>query len=167
MHNPLIQKKMSNLDRKFIYGIDECPKVSSKSDRLDLDLCSVVSVVSKIDGTIQSQDCFCLDKFSPLQKQPRPILVKFIRIADVSTVLKKGRRVLTSPISIKPGMLPEERRRESGLLRERWSLIQSGIPRGAIRIRGSHLNVHNKFYGQYRNSVFELLTYTIYTLHCV
>ena len=70
--------------------------------------------------------------------------MKFIRIADVSTVLKKGRRVLTSPVSIKPDMLPEERRRKSALLKERWSLIQSGIPQGATKIRGSHLYVHNR-----------------------
>ena len=54
--------------------------------------------------------------------------MKFIRIEDVSTVLKKGRRVLTSPVSIKADMLREERRRESLILKERWSLIQSGIP---------------------------------------
>lgn len=51
-------------------------------------------------------------------------------------------------------MSPEERLRDSILLKERWSLIQSGISRRDIKIRKSHLYVKNKLYGQYKNSVF-------------
>ena len=81
------------------------------------------------------------------------VLVKFIRTLDVSSILSK-RSVLRPPINIKPDMFPEERLRDSILLKERWSLIQSGISRSDIKIRKSHLYVKNKPYGQYQNSVF-------------
>ena len=78
--------------------------------------------------------------------------MKFIRAADVSTVLSKRGSLRNSLVSIKPDMSPLERKCESLLLKERWSLIQSGIPRPAIRIRGSHLLVRNKLHGQIRLS---------------
>ena len=116
----------------------------------------VVSVVSGINSSVQSQaikDCFRLGKFNPQRSQPRPILVKFVRIADVSRILS-NKSVLSPPIRIKPDMSPEERLRDSILLKERWSLIQSGIPKNDIRIRKSHLYVKNKLHGQYKNSMF-------------
>ena len=54
--------------------------------------------------------------------------------------------------SYKPDMSPEERQRESSLLRERWRLIQSGVLRNVIKIRGSHLYVNNKVYGEYNSA---------------
>ena len=48
----------------------------------------------------------------------------------------------------KPDMSPTERKCESMLLREGWSLIQSGVPRAVIKIRGSRLLVRNKLYDQ-------------------
>ena len=113
-------------------------------------------MVSGIDSNVHSQaikDCFRLGKYDPQHKRPRPILVKFIRTLDVSSILSK-RSVLSPPINIKPDMFPEERLRDSILLKERWSLVQSGISRNDIKIRKSHLYVKNKLYGQYQNSVF-------------
>ena len=150
--------QFNNPDRKYnivVYGIDECPKGLSKSDRFNYELTNVISTMSKIDSSINSQsikDCFRLGKFIVQQKQPRPILVKFIRVTDVSSILSKCRNAFGSPIRIKPDMSPDERQRESSLLRERWRLIQSGVLRSVIKIRGSHLYVHNKLYGEY-NSV--------------
>ena len=150
---------VSSSDKKFnivIYGIDECAKGTSRSERLESDFSKVVSVVSGIDSNVHSQaikDCFRLGKYDPQHKRPRPILVKFIRTLDVSSILSK-RSVLSPPINIKPDMSPEERLRDSVLLKERWSLIQSGISRSDIKIRKSHLYVKNKPYGQYQNSVF-------------
>ena len=47
-----------------------------------------------------------------------------------------------------PEMSPTERRSESILLKERWSLIQSGVPREVIQFRGSRLLVRNKLHGR-------------------
>ena len=66
----------------------------------------------------------------------RPILVRLIRIADFHSILS-NRGSLSSPIYIKPDMTKEERHRESVLLKERWNLIQSGVPKNVIRIQGS------------------------------
>ena len=115
--NPVL-KQEPNSDKKFnivIYGIDECPKGMTRSERLDSDLSKVVSVMSGINSSVQSQaikDCFRLGKFNPQRSQPRPILVKFVRIADVSSILS-NKSVLSPPIRIKPDMSPEERLRDS------------------------------------------------------
>jgi uncharacterized phage infection (PIP) family protein YhgE len=68
--NPVL-KQEPNSDKKFnivIYGIDECPKGMTRSERLDSDLSKVVSVVSGINSSVQSQaikDYFRLGKFNP------------------------------------------------------------------------------------------------------
>ena len=118
----------------------------TRSARLESDLSKVVSVVSGINNSVQSQaikDCHRLGKFNPLRSQPRPVLVKFVQTADVSSILS-NRVALNPPYRIKPDMSPEERLRDSALLKERWSLIQSGVSRVDIRIRKSHLYVKNK-----------------------
>ena len=148
-------------EKKFnvvIYGISECPNGTSRSERLNQDLSDVVSVLSKVSSSIEPQaikDCFRLGKFNPQRSKPRPILVKFIRIADVHCILS-NKRLLSSPIFIKPDMTAEERHRESVLLKEKWKLIQSGIPKNVIKIQGSRLYVRKKLYGQFENSTFVL-----------
>ena len=88
-------KQDHNPDRKYnvvLYGIEECPQGTSKHARLQSDLKHVVSVMSKVDNTISSEsikDCYCLGKFNPNQSLPRPVLVKFIRVSDVSSILSK------------------------------------------------------------------------------
>ena len=83
-------------DRKFnvvIYGIEECQKGAPKHKRLQPDLSKAVSVLSGLDNSIQSpsiRDTFRLGKFSTYHRdRPRPLLVKFVRAADVSSVLSK------------------------------------------------------------------------------
>ena len=56
---------------------------------------------------------------------------------------------------IKPDLTPEERERDSALLKERWSLIQSGVVCRDIRIRDSRLYVKNKLYGHVNKSEFQ------------
>ena len=113
-------------EKKFnvvIYGISECPKGTSRSERLNQNLSDVVSVFSKVSSSIQPQaikDCFRVGIFNPQSSKPRPILVKFIRIADVHCILS-NRRLLSSPNFIKLDMTAEERHRESVLLKERWN----------------------------------------------
>ena len=139
-HTPPNVSRGSYTDKKFnviLYGINECQPGMSKLSRLESDLASVVSVLSTIDSSIHIQsikDCFRLGKFSPGKSRPRPILVRFIRIAEVTSILsRKGK--LSRPYSIKPDMSYEQRLRESVIMKERWSLIQSGIDRKDIKIR--------------------------------
>ena len=113
----------SNPDKKFnvvLYGMDECPSGMFKSARLEADLNKVVQVFASVDSSIQSpsiKDCFRLGKFSSSQSRPRPVLVKFVRIADVTTILSK-KRMVPHPFKIKPDMTREQRVCESVLLKE-------------------------------------------------
>ena len=73
---------------------------------LAADLETVVSVFATIDSTFQAQalkDCFRIGKYNPAHDKPRPILVKFVRIADVSNILSKKRN-LHQPYFVKPDM---------------------------------------------------------------
>ena len=126
-------------DCKFnivLYGVDECPQGTPRAGRFESDLGCAVAVLSTIDSTIQPQsiiDCYRLGKFLLQKSRPRPILIKLIRISDVSKILlKKGS--LPQPYLIKPDMSLEERLIESALLKERWHLIQSGVARNSIKI---------------------------------
>ena len=150
-------------ERKFnviLYGIDEYPRGTSRPFRLQGDLNKAVSLLSGLDNSINSQsvkDEFRLGKFSAENQKPQPLLVKFIRAADATSVLSKRGSLRSSPIFIKPNMSPTEKKSESMLLKERWSLIQSGVPRDAIKIHGSRLFVSNKLHGQIRVSGTSLL----------
>ena len=87
-------------DNKFsivLYGVNECPPGSPRLTRLESDITSVVSVFSTLDSTIQAhsiKECYRLDPKRNNTK-PRPILVHFVRMSDVSSVLAK-RGSLTS-----------------------------------------------------------------------
>ena len=81
------------------------------------------------------------------------ILIRFIRIADVSSILSK-RSKLSHPYYIKADMSYEERKQESVLLKERWSLIQAGTDRKDIKIRDNRLLVHKRLYGRVVNQKF-------------
>ena len=148
-------------NRKFnivIYGIGECKQGAKWPERLASDLSKVGSVLTDIDGSLTSnsiKDCYHLGKYRADQEKPRPILVKFVRIEDVSKVLA-NRSAVTPPIVVKPDMTRDERLRESTLLKERWRLISSGVPKRAIKISRSKMYVHNVEYGTYSQSGFVL-----------
>lgn len=78
-----------------------------------------------------------------------------IRTSDVSKILS-NKRSLPKPYSIKLDMPPEHRRIGALLLRERWKLIQSGVPRNEIRIKNHCLLVGGEMYGQVEDSEFQL-----------
>ena len=88
----------------------------------------------------------------------RPLLLKLHRSIDVNIILS-GRKSLSSrpDIVIKPDLSPSERKVEQLLLKERRSLINSGVSRGDIKLRGSSLYVKNKKYGSVTNDAFEPL----------
>ena len=149
-----------NHERKFnaiLFGVNECAKGLSRLARYESDLNSVVSTLSSIDPSFQSRsirDCFRLGKFSPNASRPRPLLIKFFRVVDVSNILSK-RRALLKPYSLKPDMSYEQRVIKSNLLKERWSLIQSGTNRSDIKIRGNNLYLCGKLHGRATMSEFK------------
>ena len=155
----LKQDLQSRSDRRYnvvVFGVEECAGGTSRSDRSQSDLDSAVTVISKIVPNIQShsvKDSFRLGKFNPTSKRPRPILVKFIRTADVTTILA-NKRLLDAPYSIKPDLSPDERLRDSILLKERWKLVQDGVLRSDIKIRSSKLFVLNKLHGKVVDRAF-------------
>ena len=147
-------------DKKYsivLFGVDECRVGISRRDRFHSDLSSAAEVLSEVDNTIQGQsikDCFRLGKFSAEARRPRPILVKFIRSADASSILSK-RGSLRQPLFVKPDLSRAERVIDSLLMKERWNLIQSGTERKHIKIRNDSIYVSNKLHGKVVDSVFQ------------
>ena len=137
--NPALHSAIPNQDKKFnivVYGINECPPGMSKAARLQSDLANVVTIFSNLESSIQPQsikDLFRLGKFNSNASRPRPILVKFVSIADVFAILSK-KRSLSSPYSIKPDRPLKDRLLESIIMHERWNLIQSGVSRNNIKL---------------------------------
>ena len=144
-------------DRKFnvvIYGVNECDKGTNRTERQNQDLHNVTTIVTQGDNSINPlsiRDLLRLRKYQEQTKKPHPILIRLTRKIDVSLLLSKAKS-LPKGISIKPDMTREERQIESLLLKERWSLIQSGLDRRAIKIRSNKIFVKNKLHGQVVNS---------------
>ena len=67
-----------------------------------------------------------------------------------STYLQKKfnplRLTFKSKLFLKPDLTPEERAKESLLLKERWSLIQKGVERKQIRMRNYSIFVNNQLH---------------------
>jgi len=146
-------------DRKFnvvIYGINECDKGTNRAERQSHDLHNVTTIVTQGDKSINPlsiRDLLRLGKYREEAKKPRPILIRLTRTLDVSLLLAKAKS-LPKGISIKPDMTREEREIESLLQKERWSIIQTGVNRKAIKIRSNKIFVNNKLHGQVVNSSF-------------
>ena len=143
-----VSKKADNntqVDRKFnvvIYGINECDKGTNRSERQSHDLHHVTTTVCEGDNSINPlsiRDLLRLGKYREQANKPRPILDKLNRKVDVSILLSKAAKSLPKGIKIKPDMTREERHIESLLLKERWSIIQSGCDRRAIKIRSDKI----------------------------
>lgn len=66
-----------------------------------------------------------------------------------------NKRSLSKPCPIKQDMPPESRKIEALLLKERWKLIQTGVPRSAIRLKNKCLFVEGKVHGRIFNSEFQ------------
>ena len=135
-----LQASLQKNEKKFsiiVYGVSECPEGTSKPDQSSHDFGEITSFLLKVDSSIQPQSIkdiqYTLGKYHHERPRPRPILVKFLRSADVSNVLAK-RSLIQPPYSVKPYLSKEEQRCESALLKERWSLIQSGTSRESIKI---------------------------------
>lgn len=141
----------SSLDRKFnviVYGIEENPQGTQKHLRTQNDLKNLLAVLSELNTTIDStaiKDLFRLGKYKSDNPKPRPLLVKFLRVTDVTNILKVKSQ-LKSPVYVKPDLTPEEQTKQSILLKERRSLIQKGTDRKHIKLRSNSILVNNQPY---------------------
>ena len=151
---------LSSPDKKYnvvVYGVEECPPGMSKTARFESDLSNVVKVLSSINSSIEPtsvKDCYRLGKYSPSSSRPRPVLVKFIRISDVTSTLSK-RGNLSRPYVIKLDMSREQREIESALMKERWRLIESGVHRSNLKIKDNRLFVGKKLHGSVVDKTFQ------------
>ena len=133
------KKYTTSSDRKYnivVYGIEECPAGTPRSERSKHDVNESLSIVSNLDHDIQPfaiKDSLCLGKYKKESKGPRPVLVKMNRLIDVSSVLSK-RSDLPAGITIKPDVTSEQQRVEASLLKERWSLTQRGVDKKDISL---------------------------------
>lgn len=150
-----------NAERKYnivIYGLKECQKGSSRHERITQDTERVGAIIQSVASEISEQslrDCIRLGKYS--DTKCRPVLAKLLRSCDVSSILANRRKLCSNPnVSIKPDMTHEERAIKSTLLRERRQLINEGIERSNINIRGNVLFVNKKKYGSVVNAEFSL-----------
>jgi len=123
-----------------VYGLDENPSNTTRQDRLQMDVKSVISAFSKLDNPpideSSIKDCYRLGKYNAQASRPRPILVKFLRYTDASNILNNKTK-LSKPVYAKPDLSAEERAVESMLLKERRFLIEKGVSRQLIKIKKS------------------------------
>lgn len=154
----------SDSDRKFnivVFGVSELPGGSSRFLRNNHDFQEVSSILSNLElGPNQSssiRDCHRLGKYVSDSLRPRPLLVQLNSTADVYKVLSKRHNVPSS-VSIKPDLSPANRKIEALLLKERWQLIESGVDRRSIKIRGSNIYVNNQLHGKVVDFILSLVS---------
>jgi len=140
-----------------LYGINECPSRTTRHERQQSDMKSVLETLHGIKVQLNPDhkiDCFRLGKFKQNQPRPRPILIKLQRTMDVNAILA-NKSSLPSPLVIKPDMLPQERAIESVLLKERWTLIEGGHNRKQIKLSNNRIYINNQLHGEVVNGVFK------------
>lgn len=121
-------------ERKYnviFFGLDESIGGTSRQKREREDLDRVVKIINDADSSLSAssiKDMFRLGKYAANSKKARPILVKFVRSADVTILFSRIKE-----IPLKPDLSLTQRKMESILLKERWALIQSGITRNHIK----------------------------------
>ena len=160
-----------HIDRKFnivVYGLQECPNGSPRHVRISKDMDSVCGAIQSLCPNLSDQsicDCSRLGKYS--ETRSRPVLVKLARSCDVSLILSSRHKLSgqsssqSQKIYIKPFMSASEKLTESALLKERRALINSGVDRQSIKIRGNFLYVNNSKYGTASESIFTACNPTV------
>lgn len=147
-------ERRSNL---VIYGLTESNKGTLRHLRNRHDIESAGKLLSTVDPFVTENlicDCFRLGKFQ--DSRSRPLLVKLTRPNDVQSILMNRKKLSSSPgFAIKPDMSVEDRKTESLLLKERRTLIDSGVERSTIRISGNSIFVNRRKYGVVTNASFQ------------
>ena len=140
-----------NSDRRYnvvLYGIKESPVDTSRAKRQEHDLKNILFIFTEIDKPLSSssiRDFYRLGKFKESSKDPRPLLVKFLRAFEASIVLSSRRNDKSTR---------EERDIHSIIMKERWNLIQNEIDRKHIKILGNSIYVNKKLHGTIQGSLF-------------
>ena len=147
---PFITKPTSH-DRKcniVVYGISEPAPNTDRQMRVKQDIKGVLTAFAPVNDQLDPnaiKDCFRLGKYNSNHTRPRPLMVKFLRTIDAAHILS-NRKLLQSPVYVKPDLTPEERKTESLLLKERRVLIDKGVTRNRIKLRNSQLFVDNQLH---------------------
>ena len=134
-------------ERKFnivIYGIQECAKGTIRNLRQQSDLANTVQVLSKAIESVR--DCYHLGKYTQSDR-PGPLVAVLNRTTDVSEILA-NRGNLRHLYYVHP----EERAVESLLLKERSSLITSGMDRKDICISKNRIYIKHELVGVVKGS---------------
>ena len=93
-------------------------------------------------------DCSTLGKYSQDHQRPRPVLVRLTRTCEVASILANPHKLASTPdISIKPHMSFKEKQIESILLRERRTLIDNGVDKKSIKLRGNAIYINGIKHG--------------------
>ena len=112
------------------------------------DMDKVVGLFRGVNESLSSsftKDHFRLGKYTKEPKRARPILVKCVWLDDVFCVLGKARE-RKKPTFVKSDLSLLQRKQESILLEQRWSLIQSSESQNSIKIHNSKLFLKNKLH---------------------
>ena len=141
----------SFLDKKFniiVYDIEDSSQGTNKYLLTQNDLNNLLVAFSDLNTTVDSnaiKDLFRQGKYKSDNSKPRPLLVKFLRVTDVTSILKSKIK-LKSPVYVKPDLSPEEQTKQSLLLKERRLLIQKGTDRRNIKVRNNSILVNDQPY---------------------
>ena len=152
-----IQQVLDQKSNVVVYGIEESPPKTPKNVRLQKDINSISQIFDSINVSVKSTqilDCCRLGQFKVQQSRPRPILVKLQRTIDANAILA-NRSSVSSSFLIKPDMSPVEHANESILLKERWSLIQTGYNHKQIKLSSTCIYIDGQIYGEVINSEFK------------
>ena len=155
-------KRNNSIEKKFnivMYGACECPKGSApRHERISHDTnlaCKIIKSICSDMNDYAVCDCSRIGKYS--EPRSRPLCVKFARSCDVATVLSnryKLSKIDHPNIFLKPFMTTAERKVESILLKERRTLIDSGVERNQIKIRGNSIYVNKTKVGSANGDIF-------------
>ena len=134
------------------------PSGSTRSSRANHDFSKLSAIISDLehssDHKSSIRDCRRLGKYVRSEKSSRPLLVTLNSTADVRNILHHHNNSSDTSFTIKPDLPAAIRKSNAILLKERWSLINSGIDRKSIRIQGQELFVNGQLHGKISGSVF-------------
>ncbi len=135
----------------MIHGISEADKGTARQVRSKHDHEKVVTTLKKLDSDISPhyiRDCFRLGKYN--ESKHRPILVKLTSSNDVSSIKQKG----TSKTREHCHPNFRDRKILLILLKERKKLIEDGVERKYIKIRGTTISVQGILFGTTDGNIF-------------
>ena len=150
-YSPVDMPSSGRRSNLILSGLPESCKGTPHYLRTRQDLEGTGEILSSIDSLVTVNticDCFRLGKYKENNSRPRPLLVKLSRPSDVQSILMGRKNLASRPgIGIKPDLSADDRKIESLLLKERTSLIVSGVERKNIRISGSTIYMNKQKYG--------------------